>query len=126
MAEDNPKKVVLVVDDAPANIQVLSAILKQQYKVKAATSGEKALKIASSDNPPDIILLDILMPEMDGFEVCRQLKASGATRAIPVVFVTGADTAEDKEKGLALGAVDFLTKPVDPDQVHTCISQVLS
>ena len=126
MTDDNPKKVVLVVDDAPANIQVLSAILKQQYKVKAATSGEKALKIAASANPPDIILLDILMPEMDGFEVCRQLKANGATSTIPVVFVTGADTAEDKQRGLALGAVDFLTKPVDPGQVHACITSALA
>jgi len=122
---DSPKKVVLVVDDAAANIQVLSAILKEKYKVKAATSGEKALKIASSDNPPDIILLDILMPEMDGFEVCRQLKASNATGAIPIVFVTGADSDEDKKKGLALGAVDFLTKPVDPGLVHACLSKVL-
>jgi len=128
MADDNPKKVVLVVDDAPANIQVLSAILKEQYKVKAATSGEKALKIATSASPPDIILLDILMPEMDGFEVCevcRQLKASDVTRAIPVVFVSGADTSEDKEKGLALGAVEFLTKPVDPGLVHACLANVL-
>ncbi len=126
MTDDNPKKVVLVVDDAPANIQVLSAILKEQYKVKAATSGEKALKISTSANPPDIILLDILMPEMDGFEVCRQLKASDETRTIPVVFVTGADTAEDKEKGLALGAVDFLTKPVNPGLVHSCIARALA
>ncbi len=125
MADDNPKKVVLVVDDAPANIQVLSAILKEQYKVKAATSGEKALKIATSASPPDIILLDILMPEMDGFEVCRQLKASDVTRAIPVVFVSGADTSEDREKGLALGAVEFLTKPVDPVLVHACLANVL-
>jgi len=125
MVDDNPKKVVLVVDDAPANIQVLSAILKEKYKVKAATSGEKALKIASSDNPPDIILLDIIMPEMDGFEVCRQLKASDVTSAIPVVFVSGADTREDREKGLALGAVEFLTKPVDPGLVHACLINVL-
>jgi len=125
MTDDKPKPVILVVDDAPANIQVLSAILKAKYKVKAATSGEKALKIAASDNPPDLILLDILMPEMDGFEVCRQLKANTATNTIPVIFVTGADSAEDKEQGLALGAVEFLTKPVDPVMVHACITAVL-
>lgn len=126
MTDDTQKPIALVVDDTPANIQVLSAILKGQYKVKAATSGDKALKIATSDNPPDVILLDILMPEMDGFEVCRQLKADHTTSAIPVVFVSGADAVEDKEQGLALGAVDFLTKPVDPDQVHACLSRVLS
>jgi len=112
-----PKQVVLVVDDTPENIQVLSAILKPSYKVKAATSGERALKIARSDNPPDLILLDIMMPEMDGYEVCRQLKADDQTRSIPVIFVTGMSDDAGQQKGLALGAAAYLTKPVEPDEV---------
>ena len=112
-----PRQVILVVDDAPENIQVLSAILKPSYKVKAATSGERALKIACSDKPPDLILLDIMMPEMDGYEVCRQLKAEEHTRAIPVIFVTGLSEDTDQNKGLALGAAGYLTKPVNPDEV---------
>jgi len=112
-----PKQVVLVVDDAPENIQVLSAILKPSYKVKAATSGERALKIARSDKPPDLILLDIMMPEMDGYEVCRQLQADEKTRTIPVIFVTGMSDEAEQQKGLALGADAYLTKPVDPDEV---------
>jgi len=114
---ETPKQVVLVVDDAPENIQVLSAILKPSYKVKAATSGERALKIARSDKPPDLILLDIMMPEMDGYEVCRQLKADEKTRTIPVIFVTGMSDDAEQQKGLALGAAAYLTKPVDPDEV---------
>jgi len=114
---ETPGQIVLVVDDTPENIQVLTAILKPFYKVKAATSGERALKIARSDKPPDLILLDIMMPEMDGYEVCRQLKADEHTGAIPVIFVTGMSDATDRQKGLALGAAAFLTKPVDPDEV---------
>lgn len=117
MNTEAPKKIVLVVDDAPENIQVLSAILKPSYKVKAATSGERALKIARSDKPPDLILLDIMMPEMDGYEVCRQLKADDHTKAIPVIFITGMSDDAEQQKGLALGAEAYLTKPVDPDEV---------
>ena len=117
MNTEAPRQVILVVDDAPENIQVLSAILKPSYKVKAATSGERALKIAHSDKPPDLILLDIMMPEMDGYEVCRQLKADEHTRAIPVIFVTGLSEDTDQQKGLALGAAGYLTKPVNPDEV---------
>ena len=112
-----PRQVILVVDDAPENIQVLTAILKPCYKVKAATSGERALKIARSDKPPDLILLDIMMPEMDGYEVCRQLKADDHTKAIPVIFVTGMSDDAEQQKGLALGAAACLTKPVNPDEV---------
>ncbi len=108
------KPSILVVDDTRANLTLMSELLQETYKVKAAPSGEKALKIAFSDNPPDLILLDIMMPEMDGYEVCRQLKSHEKTKDIPVIFLTAMSQAEDEEMGLALGAVDYITKPVSP------------
>ena len=117
------KQTVLVVDDTPENIDVLSGILRSDYKVKAALNGEKALKIAQSDSPPDIILLDIMMPEMDGYEACQKLKMNPKTQKIPVIFVTAKSEIEDETKGLELGAVDYITKPVSPPivmaRVHT-------
>jgi putative two-component system response regulator len=113
--------VVLVVDDTPANIHLLSGILKGQYKVKAATSGEKALQIARKDPSPDMILLDVMMPEMDGYEVCRRLKGDPRTAAIPVVFVSGHVDERERNQGLSLGAVDYLGKPVDPAVLLACI-----
>lgn len=110
---------VLIVDDTPANIQLLNSMLREQYKVKAATSGEKALKIAHTEPQPDIILLDIMMPEMDGYEVCRQLKSSPYTAAIPVIFITAKTAVEDEQQGFSLGAVDYVTKPFNPDIVTT-------
>ncbi|MFC1500424.1 response regulator [Candidatus Zixiibacteriota bacterium] len=110
---DDKKAVILVVDDQPENIDVLSGILKDEYQVKAAINGTKALEIATSDNPPDLILLDIMMPEIDGYEVCRRLKAEPATERIPIMFVTAMGETEDETKGLELGAVDYLTKPVN-------------
>ena len=108
------KQTVLVVDDTPENIQILNGVLRPYYKVKAAPSGEKALKIAQSTTQPDIILLDIMMPEMDGYEVCRRLKANPATQKIPLIFVTAMSQTEDEKKGLDLGAVDYITKPINP------------
>lgn len=108
------KPSILVVDDTRANLTLMSELLQDTYKVKAAPSGEKALKIAFSDNPPDLILLDIMMPEMDGYEVCRQLKGNSKTKDIPVIFLTAMSQAEDEEMGLALGAVDYITKPLSP------------
>ncbi len=105
---------ILVVDDSPENIDMLVGILGGAYKVKAAKNGEKALKIARSQTPPDLILLDIIMPEMDGYDVCRQLKSDPSTMNIPVMFVTGKDRAEDETRGLQLGAVDYITKPFTP------------
>lgn len=107
------KATILVVDDTAENIDVLSGILRQDYKVKAALNGALALKIASS-TPPDLILLDVMMPQMDGYEVCRQLKANPDTHHIPVIFVTAKTEEEDEAKGFALGAVDYITKPVSP------------
>lgn len=108
------KPVILVVDDTPANLSLMTGILQDYYQVKAATSGEKALKIASSANPPDLILLDIMMPEMDGYQVCRHLKSDSHTREIPVIFLTAMSEVQDEALGLELGAVDYITKPVSP------------
>lgn len=102
---------ILIVDDIPTNIQVLAEALRQQHRVKVATNGRDALAIAHAEPLPDMILLDVMMPEMDGFEVCRQLKADPATRHIPVIFVTAKDDVADEEHGLMLGAVDYIAKP---------------
>ncbi len=118
------EKVILVVDDAPPNIAILAGILKDAYKVKVAKDGERALKIARAA-PPDLILLDVMMPGMDGYEVCSQLKADAATRDIPVVFVTGMTDGADEAKGLALGAVGYLTKPVDAGAVTTKVREIV-
>ena len=112
--EKPEQPVILVVDDTPTNIDILSNALRPDYIVKAATSGEKALQIAFSDSPPDIILLDIMMPEMDGYEVCERLKNDPATKNIPVIFITAMTEAVDEELGLGLGAVDYITKPFSP------------
>ncbi|MDP2792648.1 MAG: adenylate/guanylate cyclase domain-containing protein [Sulfurisoma sp.] len=120
------KRTVLVVDDTPDNLAVLSGILKDQYRVKIAPDGEKALAICHSDTPPDIVLLDIMMPGMDGFEVMRRLRAEPRTREIPVIFVTAMTDAADEQAGLELGAVDYLTKPVKPAVVLTRIKNHLA
>jgi adenylate cyclase len=104
---------VLVVDDTPQNLSLMSGLLEDLYIVKLAPSGARALKIVAS-NPPDLILLDIMMPEMDGYEVCRRLKADPDTCHIPVIFVTAMTEVENEEAGLSLGAVDYITKPVTP------------
>jgi len=108
---------VLVVDDTPDNLKLMSGLLKDLYRVKVANGGEKALAVARSDGPPDLILLDIMMPDMDGYEVCRRLKADPATRDIPVIFLTAMSAVEDEEAGLKLGAVDYITKPISPPVV---------
>ena len=108
------KQTVLVVDDTPENIQILNGVLRPNYKVKAAPNGEKAIKIAQSASQPDIILLDIMMPEMDGYEVCRKLKSNPITQKIPIIFVTAMSEVEDEKKGLDMGAVDYITKPINP------------
>ena len=111
---DNKKLIVLVVDDASENIDVLKKLLQSNYKVKVALNGQKALQIAQKDPAPDLILLDIIMPEMDGYEVCRQLKSNITTAKIPVIFVTAKNEIEDESKGFDLGAVDYITKPISP------------
>lgn len=116
MSNSIPKQTILVVDDTSSNIAVFSQILSAEYRVKAAKNGPKALQIAF-ETFPDIILLDIMMPEMDGYEVCRQLKLNPETRDIPVIFVTAMVDAENKTRALELGAVDFITKPINPSIV---------
>ena len=111
---DEKQLKVLVVDDEPMNINLLVELLKPHYRVIAAKSGELALKAANSSAPPDLILLDIMMPEMDGYEVCRRLKTEPATKDIPVVFVTAMGETEDETSGLEIGAVDYITKPISP------------
>ncbi|MBF0501812.1 MAG: hybrid sensor histidine kinase/response regulator [Candidatus Riflebacteria bacterium] len=108
------KKKVLVVDDVMENIELLGGILDSDYEVMMALNGLKALKIAESSDPPDIILLDIMMPEMDGYEVCRKLKQNPKLQNIPIIFVTARNEEIDEAHGLEAGAVDYLTKPVSP------------
>ncbi len=108
------KPVVLVVDDTPENLSVMSALLKESYRVLVANSGERGLKIAMGDPQPDLILLDIMMPVMDGYQVLQELKSHPLTQTIPVIFLTAKAQEEDEEKGLNLGAVDYITKPISP------------
>ena len=102
---------VLIVDDTPTNIEILSEALSAEYEVLFATNGQDALNIAF-DASPDLILLDIMMPEMDGYQVCEQLKADKRTSSIPVIFVTAMDQEADEAKGLSVGAIDYLAKPI--------------
>ncbi|MGL1931088.1 MAG: response regulator [Desulfotalea sp.] len=104
---------ILIVDDTPTNIKFLHDILRHDYKVSVAMRGVDAIKLVAKE-PPDIILLDIMMPEMDGYEVCEILKANPETAKIPIIFVTAKVETEDEEKGLTMGAVDYLSKPVSP------------
>ena len=117
----NDKKTILVVDDATENLDVIVGLLKDQYKVKAATNGLKALKIVNS-NPPDLVLLDIMMPEMDGYEVIKTLKSQPSTRDIPVIFLTGKSEASDETKGFEMGAVDYISKPFNPSIVKARVN----
>ncbi len=114
MSEAQEKRLVLVVDDAPENIQVVQSILKSDYKIRVATSGAKALEVVKDNPMPDLVLLDVMMPGMDGYEVCAQLKAAPATRDIPVIFLTGKTEAEDETRGFDVGAVDYIRKPFSP------------
>ena len=113
----DPTPTILVVDDMPQNIEVLGGVLDPHYKVKAAINGPRALAIASKDPQPDLILLDIMMPVMDGLEVCRRLKADLRTRSIPVIFVTAMNEVDDETRGFAAGGVDYITKPIRPPTV---------
>jgi len=123
MAKAPPQKTILIVDDTPINIGVISGALKDTYKTKVATNGEKALAIASGEDKPDLILLDVMMPVMDGYEVCRRLKANSDTQNIPVIFLTSQTGTEEETRGFAVGAVDYIHKPfseaVVKARVHT-------
>lgn len=108
-----PKQCVLVVDDSPENIDLLSEVLRDDYRVRVATSGEKALKIVYSDEPPDLILLDIMMPVMDGFEAIDRIRRMDRARKIPIIALTAKAMPEDRKKCLDAGANDYISKPVD-------------
>ncbi len=113
-----PKQCVLIVDDSPENIDLLSEVLREDYRIRVATSGERALKIVYSDEPPDLILLDIMMPGISGLEICRRLKSNPDRRSIPIIFVTAMSSIEDEKRGLEVGAVDYITKPISPPIVQ--------
>lgn len=124
--DQNAKQVILIVDDTPDNITLLSALLKDKYRIKIATNGLKALHIASIDPSPDLILLDVMMPEMDGYETCRRLKENPQTHQIPVIFLTAKSQVSDEEMGLRLGAVDYISKPVSPPIVLARVATQLN
>nr|WP_320190685.1 two-component system response regulator [uncultured Desulfobacter sp.] len=126
MNEYRTRPIILVVDDTPENIDVLTGILKDEYRIKVALNGERALKVASDNNPPDLILLDIMMPGMDGYEVCRRLKGRADTCKIPVIFVTTKDDVTDEFKGFEAGCVDYITKPVSPPLVKARVKTHLA
>jgi putative two-component system response regulator len=111
------RQTILVVDDVPENIDILSEVLREHYHIRVATSGEKAMRIVYSDAPPDLILLDIMMPGLSGLELCRRLKANPDRRRIPVIFVTAMSSVDDERLGLETGAVDYITKPISPPVV---------
>ena len=108
------KRKILVVDDEPVNISIIVDALKSDYKTVIAKNGEQALKRAAADPPPDLILLDIMMPDMDGYEVCQRLKQGGATANIPIIFITAMSDVGYETKGLECGAIDYITKPISP------------
>ncbi|MCB1942342.1 MAG: two-component system response regulator [Candidatus Accumulibacter sp.] len=105
---------VLIVDDTPENLSVLSGVLSPEHRIRAVNSGQRALQAAAGRPRPDLILLDVMMPEMDGYEVLARLQANTTTADIPVIFVTALDSGDDEERGLALGAVDYIVKPIRP------------
>ncbi|NOQ31268.1 MAG: diguanylate cyclase [Helicobacteraceae bacterium] len=107
------KNVILIVDDIPSNVQILANILKDEYAIKVATDGKRAVELAQQEPQPDLILLDVVMPDMDGYDVCSALNDMGNTKDIPIIFVTANDSVEDEERGLNLCAVDYITKPVN-------------
>ncbi len=114
MSQETLQRTILLVDDVADNIDILNEVLSPYYRTRVALSGEKALKIAFSATPPDLILLDIMMPGMDGYAVCQALKQNPDTRMIPVIFITAMSEVEDERRGLELGAVDYITKPISP------------
>ena len=120
------KQTILIVDDTPANLDVLVEILRPDYRTKVATSGDRALELVSAGAPPDLILLDIMMPGLNGYEVCKRLKANPATQNVPVIFVTAMSEVEDETKGLELGGVDYVTKPISPPIVKARIKTHLA
>lgn len=112
------KPEILIVDDEPFYSEVLDNLLREEYRTRIASNGPQALKIATATPPPDLILLDIMMQGMDGYEVCRQLKANPVSKSVPVIFLTVKRDVEDEVLGFNLGAVDYITKPISPPIVR--------
>lgn len=123
-AKARARATVLIVDDVPDNLTLASGLLREHYITKLATRGDKALQLCQT-TPPDLVLLDIMMPEMDGFEVCRRLKADPATAYIPVIFLTALDDVQKTVQGLGLGAVDYVTKPMEPEILKARVATAL-
>lgn len=119
------KKTILVVDDAPGNLDLLVGLLKEKYIVKAAINGEIALKIAQTPKSPDLILLDIVMPGIDGLEVCKILKEDESTAHIPIVFLSGQASGEDCERGLEMGGAAYLQKPVETNSLFAILEIII-
>ena len=124
MEDKARKKRILIVDDEPANMKILVKALRETYKLIISTNGFQALELIEV-NPPDMILLDIEMPGIDGFEVCKRLKQNEKTKDIPVVFITAIDEGEEAAKGLALGALDYIPKPFDVDTVVQRVKSII-
>lgn len=112
--DEDPRPSILIVDDSADNLVVLSQLFKGEFRVRLARTGAKALEFATSDEPPDLLLLDIMMPGMDGFEVARAMREHPVAQVIPIIFITAMTSADARLQGLDLGAVDFITKPIDP------------
>ena len=120
------KQTILIVDDTPENIDVLNGLLSPDYRIKVALNGERALKIVQSKDAPDLVLLDVMMPGMDGYEVCRRLKADAATEKIPIIFVTAKSEETEETKGFDLGAADYIRKPIVPSIVKARVKTHLA
>jgi DNA-binding NtrC family response regulator len=121
MSQADAKKTVLLVDDAPANIQVVNSILKDIYKIRIATNGSKALELAKADPPPDLVLLDVMMPGVDGIDVLSQLKKLNAS--IPVIILSGVDQVKTVVEAIRLGASDYLSKPFEPEELLHAVAR---
>lgn len=117
---------ILIVDDQPENLHLLMEVLGENYQIVAATTGKKAIDLAKKNPPPDLIILDILLPDINGYEVCRQLKSDGATKDIPIIFLTALAESDEEMKGLEIGAVDYLTKPINPHIVRARVKNHLT
>ncbi|TVQ74547.1 MAG: response regulator [Oceanospirillales bacterium] len=124
--EVDKKPRILIVDDMSANIKILANLLRDEYSIQVANNGQRALNIARGTNPPDLILLDIMMPDMDGFEVCKELKNNVNTSRIPVIFISALDEVSDETRGLNVGAVDYITKPFHPEIVKARVRSHMS
>ncbi|MBU0935458.1 MAG: diguanylate cyclase [Spirochaetes bacterium] len=122
---DTLKQTILIVDDSQDNVRILAKLFANEFNVKIALNGQEAIRIAETEPQPDIILLDVMMPELDGYQICRYLKEGALTREIPIVFITAMDQEQDEEYGLELGAIDYILKPIKPAIVRARIRNQL-